>query len=129
MSSSYKRLCCCVPCQLSAINSLCLWILHRRFRTHSVSDYNNSLSGSHIHVCKCVYAKCVYVTGGNPFVEDIRLVELMYLVFTRAPGGVTVGGSGLCCCVPCLLSTINSLCLLILSKNELKFWVFSSKSN
>ena len=29
----------------------------------------------------------------------------MYLiVFTRMPGGVTVGDSGLCCCVPCLWS-------------------------
>ena len=28
-------------------------------------------------------------------------------------GGVTVGDSGICCCVPCLLSAINSLCLWI----------------
>ena len=45
-------------------------------------------------------------------------VELIYLVFTRTPGGVTVGDSGLCCCVPCLLSAINSLCLLILLKRS-----------
>ena len=31
------------------------------------------------------------------------------------PGGVTVGVSGLCCCVPCLLSAINSLYLLIVT--------------
>ena len=31
---------------------------------------------------------------------------------TSIPGGVTVGDSGLCCCVPCLLSAIHSLCLL-----------------
>ena len=35
----------------------------------------------------------------------------MYLVFTRMPGGVAVGESGLCCCVPYLLSIMNSLCL------------------
>ena len=36
----------------------------------------------------------------------------MYLVLTRMPGGVTVGDSGLCCCVPCPLNAITSLCLL-----------------
>ena len=30
--------------------------------------------------------------------------------------GVTVGDSELCCCVPCLQSVINSLCLLILHR-------------
>ena len=30
----------------------------------------------------------------------------MYLVFARMSGGVTVGSSGLCCCVLCLLSAI-----------------------
>ena len=43
------------------------------------------------------------------------LVEFIYLVFTRTPGGVTVGDSGLCCCVPCLSSSIIFLCLLILT--------------
>ena len=33
----------------------------------------------------------------------------MYNVFSRMPAGVTVGDSGLCCCLPCLLSAINSL--------------------
>ena len=48
------------------------------------------------------------------FSEDVPLEEFIYLVFTRMPGEVTVGGSGLCCCVSCLLSTIiSSLCLLI----------------
>ena len=47
------------------------------------------------------------------FVEDIPSVVFMYLVFTRTPGGVTVGESGLCGGVPCLSSTIISLCLLI----------------
>ena len=42
--------------------------------------------------------------------EDVPLVEFMYLVFTRMPGGVTVGDSSLDCCVPCLLSAIASLC-------------------
>ena len=44
------------------------------------------------------------------------LVEFIYLVFTRKPGGVTGGDSGLCCSVSCLSSAIISLCLLI--KNE-----------
>ena len=47
-------------------------------------------------------------------VEYVTLVEFIYLVFTRTPGGVIVGDSGLCCCVPCLSSSIISLCSLIL---------------
>ena len=31
----------------------------------------------------------------------------MYTVFTGMPDGVTVGDSGLCCCVPCLLSLLK----------------------
>ena len=50
---------------------------------------------------------------GASFFEDVPLVEFMYLVFTRTPGGVIIGDSGLCCCVPCLSSAIISLCLLI----------------
>ena len=45
--------------------------------------------------------------------EDVPLVEFMCLVFTCMPGGVTKGDSALCC-VCCPLSTIISLCLLIL---------------
>ena len=45
---------------------------------------------------------------GASFFEDVPLVEFMYLVFTHMPGGVTVGDSGLCCCVPCLSSAITS---------------------
>ena len=37
---------------------------------------------------------------------------LWYPAFTCMPGGVSKGDSGLCCCVPCLLSPINSLCWL-----------------
>ena len=40
-------------------------------------------------------------------------MEFMYPVFTRMPAGVTIRDSGLCCCVPCLMSAITSLCLLI----------------
>ena len=46
------------------------------------------------------------------FSEDVPLVEFMYVVFTRTPGGVTVGDSGLCGCVPCLSSAIILICLL-----------------
>ena len=37
---------------------------------------------------------------GASFFEDVPLVKFIYLVFTRTPGGVTVGDSGLCCCCP-----------------------------
>ena len=50
---------------------------------------------------------------GASFFEDEPLVDFIYLVFARTPGGVTVGDSGLCCCVPCLSSAIISLCLVI----------------
>ena len=40
---------------------------------------------------------------------SVPLVDCMYLVFTRMPGGVTAGDLGLCCCVLCLLNAINSL--------------------
>ena len=50
--------------------------------------------------------------GGHSFVQGVPLVEFMYLVYTRLPGGITAGGSGLCCCVPCLSGDIISLCLL-----------------
>ena len=38
--------------------------------------------------------------------EDVPLMEFIYLVFTRTPDGVAVGDSGLCCCVSCLSSAI-----------------------
>ena len=47
-------------------------------------------------------------------IEDVPLVEFIYVVSTRMPVGVTVGDSGLCCCVPCLSSAIISLCLSII---------------
>ena len=49
---------------------------------------------------------------GASFSEDVPLVEFTYLVFTRMPGGVTVGDSGLCCCVPCLSNASISFRLL-----------------
>ena len=52
---------------------------------------------------------------GASFFEDVPLVEFIYLVFTRTPGGVIVGDSGLCC-VPCLSSASISLCVLIQHK-------------
>ena len=55
--------------------------------------------------------------GASVF-EAVPLVEFIYLVFTRMPVGITVCDSGLCCCVPCLSSTIISHCLLILHKRS-----------
>ena len=40
-------------------------------------------------------------------------MELLHLLFTHMPGGVTVGDSVLYGCVPCLSSAFISLCLLI----------------
>ena len=55
---------------------------------------------------------------GASFFKDAPLVEFMYLVFTRTPGGGTAGDSGLCCCVPCLSSAIISLFFGILHKRS-----------
>ena len=56
-------------------------------------------------------------------------MEFIYLVFARTPGGVAVGDSGLCCCVPCLSSAIISLCAVIVhgrsmphSVSDLSVW-------
>ena len=54
----------------------------------------------------------IYATGVILF-ENVPLVEFIYLVFTGTLGGVTVGDSGLCCCVLCLSRAIISLYLLI----------------
>ena len=55
---------------------------------------------------------------GTSFFEDVPLVEFMYLVFTRMLGGVTVGDSGLCCCIPCLSKAVIFLCLVILHRRS-----------
>ena len=51
---------------------------------------------------------------GHLFFEDVPLMEFIYPVFTGMPGGVTVGNSDLCCCVPCLSSAVISLCLMMI---------------
>ena len=67
------------------------------------------------HLCRRVGLKWrVYMPLGASFFEDVPLVEFIYLVFTRTPGGVIVVDSNLCCCVPCLSSAISSLCMLII---------------
>ena len=58
----------------------------------------------------------IYATGGILYSEYIPLMEFIYLVFTRVPGGVTVGDSGLCCCIPCLSKAVIFLCLVILHR-------------
>ena len=68
-----------------------------------------------------------YETEGGCTFEDVPLVKCMHLVFTRMPGGVTVGDSGLCCCVvnesafqfPCLCNSIakgelSNICFAVL---------------
>ena len=61
---------------------------------------------------------------GASFLEDVPLVEFIHFVFTYTPGGVTVGDSRLCCCVPCLSSAIISLCLCILSHILHKHFIY-----
>ena len=51
-----------------------------------------------IYATGCILFFVVVIGGG----EDLPLVEFMFLVFTRMPGGVTVGNSGLCRCVSCV---------------------------
>ena len=55
---------------------------------------------------------------GASIFEDVPLMEFIDHVCTRTPGGVTVGDSDLCCCVPCLSGVIISLRLLILHKHS-----------
>ena len=74
-----------------------------------VSNKNNP-----VHTCRLVCLNGGYICHcGHSFFwfcfEHVPLVEFLYLVFTRTPGGVTVGDSGPCCCVPCLSSAIISL--------------------
>ncbi len=59
-----------------------------------------------------------YILKGFTF-EHLPSVEFIYTVFTRMSGGVTVGDSGLSCCVPCLLDAIAPPCLLIQSGFDL----------
>ena len=72
-----------------------------------------------VHTCvaECAWnGLCKYATGCILFFWGCTLVEFIYLIFTRMPGGVTVGDLGLCCCVPCPSSAIISLCLSTLHK-------------
>ena len=69
-----------------------------------------------VHTC---FARCAWNGrhtchwGHLFFFWGCTFVEFIYRVFTRMPGGVTVGDSDLCCCVPCLSTAIISICLLI----------------
>ena len=51
--------------------------------------------------------------GSESFFEDVPSVEFIFPVFVRMPGGDIVCDSGLCCCVPYLMSAVTSLRLLI----------------
>ena len=52
----------------------------------------------------------IYMLLGASSFEAVPLLEFVYLVFTRTPGGVTVGDSGVSCRVLCPSSAIISLC-------------------
>ena len=78
---------------------------------------------------------CLYtpVSPSVPEMESIcywnvPLLEFMYPVFTRLSGGITVGDSGLYCYVPCLMSAIATLYLLIVPGALTFQWLCSSWS-
>ena len=64
---------------------------------------------------------------GASFYEDVPLMECMHLVFTRTPGGVTVGDSGLCCCVPSLPASVISVHFSVRQERKRKGWRRSDK--
>ena len=51
----------------------------------------------------------IHATGGAFTFEDVPLVEFIYTTLYLLTCH-TVGYLGLCCCAPCLLSAIISLC-------------------
>ena len=62
--------------------------------------------------CQVELPQSIQGTSIPSKVEDVPLVDFIYPVFAPMPGGVTPGDSGLCCCVPGLLSAV-SLSLLL----------------
>ena len=53
----------------------------------------------HTRVAECAFNGGYICHHGTSFIEDVFLVEFMYLVFIyRMPGIVIVGDSGLCRC-------------------------------
>ena len=58
-------------------------------------------------------------------VENVLLVEFMYPVFIHMPGGVIVGDSGLCCCVPvqCVTSIVRAHACALFSRPDMTFAV------
>ena len=103
------------------------WLGGGGVRTESTATKDDT-SVTHCHSC-AVYT-CLELTSSltlvstmysfSPSQFDVKDVEKylwwsFYLpcIYSHA-SGVIVGDSGLCCCVPCLLSAVTSLCLLIL---------------
>ena len=56
----------------------------------------------HTRVAECAWNGGYICHSGVFFPDYVPFVELMHHVFICMPRGVTVGDSGLCCCVPCL---------------------------
>ena len=61
----------------------------------------------------CLVPRFKAKTSSNPCIEDDPLMEFVCLCLLAGQVRVTVGGSTLCCYVPCLSSGVISLCLLI----------------
>ena len=81
-----------------------LWHIYPPFQARSATQ-----------VCTGIQQNQFLFESGQHFFRGCAFGGV-HLVYTQIPGGVTIGDSGLCCCVPCPSSTIISLCLLILHK-------------
>ena len=64
---------------------------------------------------------CKIICGAPATFAVKGLMMMMFHVFNHMPGGATIDDSGLCCCVPCLLSAVNSTCLFIYSADSVDF--------
>ena len=67
-------------------------------------------------VMSSAYCSVYCNSEGVPLVGFLKMYlggVYIYHVFACMPGGVAADNSGLCCCVPCLLSAIVSLCLVM----------------
>ena len=95
------QVCCCVPCLLSAVVSLCLMILHRRSRPHSVSDESIHFE-TYILICVCLYVEpvsrskdyvssrikigsvvCLY-TSASPSVPEMEVIPQEGILFSSS---------------------------------------------
>ena len=112
LRSTCKCVCVCV-CVYVCVHMLNQF---RDLTTMSCLEWKLVLSYACKHLCRRMCLKWrVYMPLGASFFEDVPLVEFTYLVFTRTPGGVTVGDSSVCCRVPLrhYSTQMHYLCALV----------------